>query len=249
MPLAVLGGLLISNEGDTIGALDYYSAALEKDPKNTTAWLWQGLDLQASGFVEESIASYQQCLAIDPGYQNCRQHLAVAYLDIGDIETALKIHSETLEHAFLSISEAFVSTYVRTGHRSLALLIADAKFESRGAPVIEWIRAIENPNADNSAGLGRLKDWERQMSTGKKLADVPQLLLSFRAWDELAENAADASWVLWHIDADEFRRTAQFKSIIHETGVFKYWQVRGFPPQCRPVGDDDFECGRPGSGK
>jgi hypothetical protein len=33
--------------------------------------------------------------------------------------------------------------------------------------------------------------------------------------------------------------------MIREMGIYEYWQARGFPPHCKPVGDDDFECGRP----
>lgn len=245
MPLAVLG-LVVSNiESELIGSLDFFAAAIEKDPKNTSAWLWQGLRQKEAGFIDEAIASLQRCLEIDSGYQNCRQHLANAYLMKGEVETALKLCNETLEHIFHSISDTFVSTYVRTGHRYLALHIADAGLGSAGAPVIEWIRAIENPDADNSAGLARLKDWERQTSSGEKLTSVASLLLAFRAYDELAENPGAAGYVLWHPDGDEFRRTPQFKSIIRQLGIFEYWQARGFPPQCKPVGDDDFECGRP----
>jgi hypothetical protein len=25
-------------------------------------------------------------------------------------------------------------------------------------------------------------------------------------------------------------------------GAFDYWLDNGFPEQCRPLGDDDFEC-------
>ena len=116
---------------------------------------------------------------------------------------------------------------------------------SAGAPVIEWIRAIENPDADNSSGLARLKDWERQTSSGERLSSVTPMFLSFRAYDELAENPGMAEYSLWHPDGDEFRTTPQFKAIIRQLGAFEYWQARGFPPQCKPVGDDDFECGRP----
>ena len=228
-----------------IGGLEYYAAAIEKDPKNTSAWLWQGLAQMTAGFIDEAMASLQQCLAIDSGYQNCRQHLARAYLIKGDVETALKLCNETLEHLLHSTSDALVSTYVRNGQRYLALFIADARLGSAGAPVIEWIRAIENPDADNSNGLARLKDWERQTSSGEKLSSVTPMFLSFRAYDELAEIPGMAGYSLWHPDGDEFRTTPQFKTIIRQIGVFEYWQARGFPPQCKPVGDDDFECGRP----
>jgi hypothetical protein len=27
-----------------------------------------------------------------------------------------------------------------------------------------------------------------------------------------------------------------------ELGLPEYWREHGFPPQCRPMGHDDFEC-------
>jgi hypothetical protein len=124
------------------------------------------------------------------------------------------------------------------------LHIAEAR-GLNGAPVIEWIRAIENPDADNSSGFARLKDWVRQTRSGQRLTSAPSLLLSFRSYDELAEAPSEAAYALWHPDGDEFRTTPQFKTVVRHLGVFEYWQARGFPPQCKPVGDDDFECGRP----
>ena len=245
MALAVLGSVAADTDFDQIASFDYFAAAIEKDPKNTTAWLWQGIRHKKVGFIDEAIVSLQQCLAIDPGYQNCRQHLADAYLLKGEVEIAVNLCNETLEHVFHSVSDAFVSTYVRTGHRNLALHIADARLGSAGAPVIEWIRAIENPDADNSSGLARLIDWERRTSSGERLSSASVMFLSFRAYDELTEDPNEATYALWHPDGDEFRTTPQFKSIIHELGFFEYWQARGFPPQCKPIGDDDFECGRP----
>lgn len=244
MPLAVLGHIA-SNNNDFVGSLDYLAAAIEKDPKNSTAWLWQGLRQMELGLIDAALASLHQCLTIDSGYLNCHQHLAYTYLLNGEVETALKLNNETLEHLFHSTDDGFVSTYVRTGHRYLALHIADAKLESSGAPVIEWIRAIENPDADNSAGLARLKDWERQTSSSIKLTFLPTMFLSFRAYDELTEDIEWASYTFWHPDADEFRTTPQFKQAVHELGVFEYWRARGFPPQCKPIGDDDFECVSP----
>ena len=197
------------------------------------------------GLIDEALASLHQCLAIDSGYLNCHQHLAYAYLLNGEVETALKLNNETLEQLFHSTDDLLVPTYVRTGYRHLALLIADAKLESAGAPVIEWIRAIENPDADNSAGFARLKDWERQTNSDMNLTFLPAMFLSFRAYDELMEDTDWASYVFWHPDGDEFRTTPQFKKIVRELGVLKYWRARGFPPQCKPVGDDDFECRSP----
>jgi len=246
MPFAVLG-LHATNRHDMLGALDFYNLAIEKDAKNTSAWLWKGLLLKDVGYLDDAILSLEQCLTIDPGYQNCRQHMAVAYLNKGDVTRAVALNDETLEHIFHSISDAFVSTYVRSGHRILAAHVADAKLLHGNAPVMEWIRAIENPEADNSAGLVQLQDWAERTTTGIDLYWIPHVFLTFRAYDELLERPVDASWVLWHPDADEFRGTPQFKQIIREVGAFAYWQVHGFPPQCRAIGDDDFDCSGPSS--
>ena len=180
LALAVLGSLASDREYDLLRAAEYYDAAIEKDPNIASTWLWIGLDLMTVGYLDDAMAAFEKCIDIDPGYQNCRQHLSRAHMYIGDMETAHRIHDETLEHLFYAGSMALVSDYVRSGHRNLALLIADISLGSDGAPVIEWIRAIENPDGDHSAGFARLKDWEARTDTGRTIATEPILLLTFR---------------------------------------------------------------------
>ena len=245
MPLAVLGLYAWSVSNDPLGSLNFYNSAIEKDPKNTSAWLWKGILLKVVGHMDDAIQSFEQCVAIDPGYQNCRQHMAVAHLNNGDVTKAVALMDETLEHIFHSISHAFVSTYVRSGHRVLAAQIADARLGHDNAPVMEWIRAIENPEADNSAGLVRLQDWAASTKSGINLHLVAHIFLAFNAYEELASDPEGARWLLWHPDAEEYRGTPQFKQYIRENGALTFWRVHGFPPQCRAIGDDDFDCSGP----
>ncbi len=79
-----------------------------------------------------------------------------------------------------------------------------------------------------------------------KLADVPHLMLTFGQYDELVKDPILALWVLWHPDAAEFVTTPHFNAVIRALGILEYWQERGFPPHCRPIGEDDFECNLPG---
>jgi len=241
MPMAVLAILAQLRDKDVVASLELYEDAIARDPKNTTAWLWKGILFDIAGFMDEAIEAFQQCLAIDPGYLNCKQIMAKSYLSKGDIETALRFHNETLEHVFHSTSHAFIPTYVRTGHRLLAVHIADAKLGHDNAPVIEWIRAIENPDGDNSAGYARLKDWERRTDTGLDLHSIYNVFLTFKDYDELV--AGDGTrWLSWLPEAEEFRASPQFKQFIVDSGIFEFWQSYGFPPQCRPIGDDNFAC-------
>ncbi|MDH3812569.1 MAG: hypothetical protein OEU60_12775 [Gammaproteobacteria bacterium] len=243
MPLAVLGSYASEAEQDMIRSVDFLNAAIEKDPKNTTAWLWLGIRQYSLGFFDEAIKSLRTCLSIDPGYLNCRQHLAHTYLIIGDADTALKLNEIAMEHVFDSISEAFIPEYVRRGHRNLAVRIADNRLGSIGAPAIEIIRAVENPGGDNSAGYARLKDWESQTRSGVTIGQaIPFSWIYFGVWDDLAKDPGAYSYMYWHPDADKFRKTDIAKTVMRESGALAYWQARGFPPQCKPVGDDDFKC-------
>jgi len=243
MPLAVLSMIAAEVDRDMISAIEYLDAAIEKDPKNTTAWLWHGFWQYSLGFLDEAKTSLKTCMSLDPGYLNCRQHLANVYNSSGDVDTALKLNEMAMENVFDSISDALVSAYVQRGNRLLAVRIADNRAGNAGAPVIEWIRAIENPDGDNSAGFARLKDWERQTDTGVTIEQaIPHAYLSFRAWDEIANIRQWSTFLLWHPDGGEFRNTDVYKDVARESGNLAYWQARGFPPQCKPVGADDFEC-------
>jgi hypothetical protein len=71
---------------------------------------------------------------------------------------------------------------------------------------------------------------------------VPFSFLYFGVWDEMAANPAIYPWLAWHPDAAEFRKSDIFKAAMRKSGVLAFWQARGFPPQCKPVGDDDFVC-------
>ena len=242
MARAVLGLHATDYDADYLGGLDYLEEAVEKDSKNTTAWLWKGLALKDLGFLDKAISDFERCLKIDPMYQNCRQHMAAAYLMKGDTDHAIELLELTLEYGFHSITENFVSYLVRNNRRYLAMLIADIKTDLDAAPVVEWIRAIENPDADNSAGLARLEDWASNSSTGRTLADIPDIYVSFRAYDELEQSGEKSTWILWHPDAAEFRGLPQFKRLVRANGMVNYWFERGFPPQCRPLDSNDFEC-------
>jgi tetratricopeptide (TPR) repeat protein len=241
MPFAVIGLYAANWDSNPIEAKRNYNIALLKDPKNTSAMLWRGILFNSLGFFDDAIRSFEQCLDVDPGYLNCAHHMSLAYLHKGMQARALEIYEPTLEQNFHSASEAFVSYYAMNGQRNLALLLADIQFGLKATPVVDWIRALEDPDADHSAGLARLRQWESQTDSGITLADLSIVLLSFGAYEEFAGSRA-SGFYLWVPDASDFRTTPYFKSVIRDTGALRYWQEKGFPDFCRPVGDDDFAC-------
>jgi tetratricopeptide (TPR) repeat protein len=244
MPYAVLAfgeGRLNDN---IIGTVEYLDLAIEKDPKNSSAFLWRGIRMNALGFFDDAKEDFGACLAMDPGYLNCKHHLAASYLYSGDEQRALEIYEPTLDANFHSMSEAFVPVYAANGERTVALLLADIKFNLSAAPVVDWIEAIERPGDDHTAGLERWRLWEKSNSANASMDNIPIVYLAFGAYDEFA-NSAWADLYVWHPDAAGFRSTALFKDYVRRTGMLAYWQAQRFPDFCRPLGDDDFSCDDP----
>jgi len=245
MAHAVLGLYSAQVQSDYVAGEKLYDQAVRLDPKNTTAWLWYGLLFKESGHLVDAERAIRKCVEIDPGYLNCRQHLAATLLAQGKEAQALSMYESTLAANFHSTSTVFVPVYVRRGQRNIATLIAANVFGDSQAPVEEWINALEYPGTDHSQGYARLKDWEHRRGRGARLVNFENLLLPFREYDEHIADITYARVALWSPEASAFRKSPQFKTLVREGGILDFWRARGFPDQCRPVGQDDFACEDP----
>jgi TolB-like protein len=244
MPYAVIGMIHASQKTrNFLSARENLDMALANDPKNTTAWLWSGIFHNGLGYADKAISDLQNCLDIDPGYLNCKQHQAQSYLISGDTEQAWAVLSETIEANFHSQDGVFIPQAVRSGDRLLALYMANQFTGDRYAPVIDWIEALENPNSDHTARLHRFEKWATE--NGEDIDSYAGALLAFKAYDHFAEaNTMKNSEFsqMWQPSWVGFRQTTYFKQFVRTNNLLTYWREAGFPKQCRPVGEDDFEC-------
>ncbi len=239
---AVLGLYETSTNLDYLAAEDFYRKAVELDPKNTTAWLWYGIAMNDLGFFARAEKYLRNCIDIDPGYLNCHHHLSLALVNQDRMDEALAAFEPTLDADFHSMSEIFIPYYATHDNVLLATMLAHRKFGDPSAPVAEWIAAIRTPGENHDVGYARLKDWERNESSGIKLSDMGLLLLPFGKYEEFVSDAYSNTLYVWSPYAKEFRQSPYFKKIVKASHLLQYWQTRGFPDHCRPVGDDDFAC-------
>ncbi len=249
LPYAVLGIHAQLESHDLLVAEENFEKALEADPKNTSAWLWSGMLHRDTGNFEEAIARMENCLAIDPGYQNCRQHLALVNHIAGDTDEALRLLEASLPHFFFSTAGFFVPVYVERGDTAMATLLAAADVQDSTAPIVEWIRALQYPDLDHSAGYARWKDWESTTRTGVPLVELDNLLLAFERYEEFSSSLSSALGGMWVPEANGFRASPYFNDVVRDGGVLAYWQEKGFPGFCRPLDGDDFECDAPSKAK
>ncbi len=219
------------------GAIKNLDMAIENDQKNATAWLWRGITLKNMGYIETAVTNFEQCLEIDAGYLNCRQNLAESLLALGKIEAAVRQFEATLEANFHSTDDAFVSYYVHTGQRKMALLVAALALRKQFAPIKDWIEAIENPLEDQTARVTRFNQWGE--AHNMDVCDMKAVAIALQR-EDCFPTIANA-WLMWQPDTAYYRKKPAFKDFVN-THLMEYWQQNGFPPQCRPLEDGDFEC-------
>jgi TolB-like protein len=245
MPYAVLGNSEAKRSStggipDMAEALRQLDLAIQKDPNNTTAWLWRGIRLTSLGLFDRAIADFDACLALDPAYLNCAQHRAATLLFRGDTDAALAAFIPTLYENFHSMDEAFVAVLVSRGNSLAAVLLATARLNGPYAPVGEWIKALEHPAADHRAGLARFDRWAAEY--GFDYAhDFPDVLLAFGDFERAAQSP-NLRYTLFGPGAKAFRQTRWFKQYLHQLGVEDYWRQHGFPPACRALDGQNYVC-------
>ncbi len=247
LPYAVLG-TMNSNyvPTDFVKTFEYYEQALERDPKSATALLWRGIDLANVGMFDAAIADLERCLVIDPVYENCRRFLALTLLFKGNTERAFALFETGIARGATSQGGMFALAYigegdVRSGMFTLALM--DLAFNDYMVSVETIVRALTEPGFDYD------REWrkaliEHEVKTGQKFESDGYadglLAIAFRKYDTLTPSPYSSFW--WHPHVPDFYASPYRKQLIRKMGIYDYWRKVGFPPQCRPLGEDDFDC-------
>jgi len=239
MPWATLALGSSGLGGSYVLAMEQFDQALKNDPKNSTAYLWRAIAWADLRFVARALADTKACLEIDPFYENCRRHHAAFLMINGDTELGLKFYQEGVEAGFKGLEEPFWPKLVQNGNR---LAVAHSMWdwvEDRTFPAKAALDAIEFPEADHSQGLDKILRW---ISVKEEDADDWwKTLIYFDAYD-LVDNTYSEIFYTWLDSYQDFRKTEYFKPSIRKVHVIDYWREKGFPPGCRPLGDEDFEC-------
>jgi len=244
LPYAVLALNLGSDwPADYEQALALLDEALARNPKNTTVHLWRTVVYLDLGYFDRAERDALRCLEIDPAYDICRSFLALAALFAGDTERALEIHETALRNGFWGNSNPFLYLYTVTGEERTALIAMAANNAALGinkATAYEY-RALTDPAFDYKAEKTLIDQAYFRAGAAKPEWDPahPDFLFLYRQYDQLRSSELAYWWFPYPL---EFRNSPHRKRMMREVGLPEYWRKHGFPPQCRPLGDDDFEC-------
>ncbi len=242
MPHAVMGSQASNTDKDRIAAIEHLDRAIEIDRMNTTAYLWRGITWGNLGFFDKAINDTTHCLDLDPRYENCRRHLAIFNLATGHTDVALKLFQITAERGFKGAWGTYAYELIKRGNRLAATLAVRSRFDDeRSYPAKIYLDALEFPEKDHSDDLKKFLHWVKNHETYNDPADWPQELFALGEYKYAKSLEFNSFWI-WQEQYKPFRESSYFKPYIRESGYLEYWRAKGFPPQCRAVGEDDFEC-------
>jgi TolB-like protein/Tfp pilus assembly protein PilF len=244
LALATLGKLLMEKgqylEGfvDWSTALDHFARAIEADANNASAYIWLGNTLDSIGFLEEALAAYEQCVALEPSYLPCvnnRPHVLVA---LGRFEEALATYRRDLGRGLSLYGFGMIDLWVETESDILFMEAANHSEVLQGFPRLADLYAAHlDPGGDHAELLADALQYlpPTQTDVGMLIADSLLVPLGHTQLNYLGSH-------LWGDSFRRFRQTEAFRQLIRDAGVLAYWQAHRFPPLCRAVGAEDFAC-------
>jgi adenylate cyclase len=214
------------------------SRAIEHDGTNATAYLWRGENYASLGYFDRAIQDYQRCLEIDPACEVGRRHLAIAHLYLGRTDEALRLLEMGLENGYVFNDAQLTPAVAARGDRVGALSILGVVYKDDPQLIRPLFRALTDPT---------FSDRDRQdavaLVQGAKNSTewVAIALLMLKAYDKIV--TVDSDPPIWWDRGDRAWLTSENrKQAMQHWHLPEYWRKHGFPPQCKPIGDSDFEC-------
>lgn len=250
-PYAVLANVETNlDKPDWSSVAENFELALQKNPDDANLYNWRGLFWDQTGFTQRAFDDYDTCLALDPSYINCGYNKHNLLVATGQHEKAEALHLELLMKGAYLQAYGPAQTQLLTNERederlllALNLLVADSYPEQRWM-VKELYQALTDPDFDHQQRLTSFEQRRDQFIAAAGIdvsneTDRGTILFAFRDFDR-AIMTGYFSLSSFHIYPD-IPKAQKRRSIINKH-LPEFWHEHGFPPQCRPVGKDDFKC-------
>jgi TolB-like protein/Tfp pilus assembly protein PilF len=221
-----------------------FDRAIAADPRNATAYLWRGINWITLGFLARGQEDFDRCLEIDSAYANCLRWKSLTLLFQGDTDTALALYQQGMAAGFNdNRGNSYVEPLIRKGNSFAAILL---------------MRELSWPVEIQQAVMAKIAEGRTTPGIAARIRHFPEswryryeLSLLLRDYEAAAQEVSPSASQVehWDLAYEGLRRAPEFKQILERFNVPAYWRAHGYPPQCRPVGEEDFVCDERPTGK
>lgn len=223
---------------DWAGTIQSLERAVDLDPTNTTALLWLAIEMHKVGDLSRAQYLLERCLSYDSAYDRCRLHLSWTLHARGYTDRALIEYRRLMSAGAPPDDAVLLPALIERGDVAAVETMIEAVED--GPPMPDLVRrAMMGEPVDRAAAQRALRQWVAQSDFHEN--DIYAIALELGAYD-LVRAQQGSFFPLWLPEFPEYRRSPEFKAFVRTMGLEAYWREHGFPPQCQPVGADDFTC-------
>ena len=218
--------------------IEDFQRALAIDPRNGSALNWLGLTYGLLGNTDTALATFQRCIKYEPFYTPCIENEYESLVTLGRMDEALERYQAALDKGVTTRQFVNFSLLAYFDNKTAFLQASNRSLWLRG-----WRRhkeiynAYKNLEGDHSALVADIQRFITEEKRTKNGVYLQNLLIPIGAY-----NMRPSTNLMWGDDFLRYRQSPQFRKFVQEAGVYDYWLEVGFPPQCKPIGKDDFEC-------
>jgi len=245
LPYAVRG-TVAQDQSNWAYAIEQLNAAISRDPSNSNTWYFRGGVWMGSGYFDAAAEDFEACLQRDPDYAICRRYLAFTELYRGNTDRALELFEAGILEGQNSHLQIMTPVYFASGDERAALLyLAYVTEATDGALNREVNYHYYSDHSLSNESITQLtrSAYLRENGTLNGFV-IPDL-----EYTEPLPTVSNSGLIWNPFETDRFRPAsrdaylAARRAVIIEMRLPEFWRANGFPPQCHPVDDDDFECG------
>ncbi len=212
-----------------------YDRAIKLDPTNANVLNWQGITYNYVGDYERAAAIHRRCVEIDPALAACASNQAVELASLGRLNEASAVVDAAIDGGAFAVGPVQMLLLAELNRRDAFLLL------SLNLPALKGFRkfnalydALSEPGSDDRALAAELSALFAENKASRRVYTVLNALGDYSLTTLVVANGLDVM--------AGYRRSPDFKAHARASGVYDYWRAQGFPPHCKPVGKDDFEC-------
>lgn len=222
--------------GDYGAIISEFERALGFDPRDASALNWLGLAYGDVGDLKASLPNFSKCLEYEPYYGPCVSNQIVTLAAMGRDAEALAAYRAGLNAGIMTIDSVFPLLARTSQELPFKALTSSPRILFGWRRHDELYEAYRHPERTYPALIADIQKFNEKTQQMTQL-ELASLLVPIGAFD-----LVPISIEIWDGSFVGYRRSTQFKTRIRNSGVYDYWRKRGFPPQCKPDGKDDFEC-------
>jgi TolB-like protein/Tfp pilus assembly protein PilF len=239
-------GSLFAIEREWVKALEFFDRALvlsPDDPQVLDSFVQNIIEV---GYFAEAQTASARAVMLDPLVAMYRISLGRTYSHLGDVNRS----NQEFEKAILiDPTLSFPYNNLRRGYLFAGKIDEAVSVVERAVAAGAFQQvALDNINTlkeawGNEATLHALRGTlgsDVDIGVATYLGDEEFLIAALKGlWEA---DYRPVTRVLVDLDMSLIYDHPRWKEQVRRDSLLELWRTRGFPPQCRPLGTDDFEC-------